>query len=122
MRATATRPEVRELFGRLYARAAQMPVDEAMAALEAADVPCAKALRVEELPDHPQFQANELFFVAEHPRAGPIRGPRTPARFGATPDRRGHHAPELGEHSEQILAEIGWEGSADTLRETGVLG
>ncbi|WP_186453846.1 CaiB/BaiF CoA transferase family protein [Denitratisoma sp. DHT3] len=113
--------EVRTLFGRLYARAREMAVDETLAQLEAADVPCAKALRVDELPTHPQFQANGLFSVTDHPRAGPIRGPRTPARFGATPDVVGLKAPELGEHSEQILAELGWETPAAVLREQGVI-
>ena len=114
--------EVRELFGRLYGRAAEMSVDETLARLEAADVPCAKALRVEELPDHPQFQANRLFAITEHPRAGPMRGPRTPARFGVTPDRIGLCAPGLGEHSEQILTELRWETPIADLRARGVVG
>lgn len=114
--------EVRELFARLYARAADMAMDEALARLEAADVPCARALRLDELPEHPQFQANRLFATADHPRAGPMRGPRTPARFGATPDRTGLRAPELGEHGEQILAELGWETPAAVLRARGVIG
>ena len=114
--------EVRALFGRLYARAADMSVDETLARLEAADVPCARALQVHELPAHPQFQANGLFATTEHPRAGPILGPRTPARFTATPDSMGRSAPELGEDSESILAELGWETPAAVLRERGVIG
>ncbi|HQR02763.1 MAG: CoA transferase [Proteobacteria bacterium] len=113
--------EVRALFGRLYARAREMPVDAVLARLEAADVPCAKALRVEELPSHPQFQANGLFTVTDHPRAGPILGPRTPVRFSATPDVQGLKAPELGEHSDVILTELGWETPVATLREQGVI-
>lgn len=113
--------EVRALFARLYARAQQLPVDATLALLEAADVPCAKALRVDELPGHPQFRANGLFAVWDHPRAGPICGPRTPARFGTTPDVVGLCAPALGEHSEQILAELGWQTPAAELRERGVI-
>jgi crotonobetainyl-CoA:carnitine CoA-transferase CaiB-like acyl-CoA transferase len=113
--------EVRALFGRLYARAREMPMNEMVARLESADVPCAKALRVEDLPAHPQFQANGLFTVTDHPRAGPILGPRTPVRFSATPDTTGRSAPELGEHSDQILAELGWATPAATLREQGVI-
>ncbi len=113
--------EVRALFTRLYARAQNLPVDATLALLEAADVPCAKALRVDELPGHPQFRANGLFAVTDHPRAGPICGPRTPARFGTTPDLVGRCAPALGEHSEQILAELGWQTPAAELRERGVI-
>ena len=114
--------DVRALFGRLYTRTPDMPLDATLAALEAADVPCAKALRVDELPGHPQFQANGLFSVTDHPRAGPMLGPRTPARFSATPDVTGLRAPALGEHSEQLLAELGWETAAAVLRERGVIG
>lgn len=114
--------DVRDLFGRLYARAATLSLDETMAQLEAADVPCAKALRVEELPEHPQFQANGLFTVTEHPQAGPIRSPRYPARLGATPDRTGLLAPGLGEHGEAILAELGWASTPADLRARGVMG
>jgi len=114
--------DVRALFGRLYARAREMRVDDILAQLEAADVPCAKALRVEELPSHPQFQSNGLFALTDHPRAGPILGPRTPVRFGATPDVTGRRAPDLGEHSDAIVAELGWPTPAATLRERGVIG
>ncbi|MBK7814918.1 MAG: CoA transferase [Rhodocyclaceae bacterium] len=114
--------EVRDLFVRLYFRAESMFVDEVVAQLEAADVPCAKALRVEELPDHPQFQANELFVTVDHPRAGPIRLPRTPACFDGTPPSTGARAPFLGEHTEAILAEIKWQSNPAALRERRVIG
>ena len=114
--------EVRDLFVRLYFRAESMFVDEVVAQLEAADVPCAKALRVEELPDHPQFQANELFVTVDHPRAGPIRLPRTPACFDGTPPSTGARAPFLGEHTEAILAEIKWQSDPAALRERRVIG
>lgn len=113
--------DVRALFARLYAQAQHMPVDTTLALLEAADVPCAKALRVDELPGHPQFQANGLFAVSEHPRAAAMLGPRTPARFSATPDVVGRCAPALGEHSEQILAELGWPTPVAELRRLGVI-
>lgn len=114
--------DVRELFARIYARAAKMPADEALAQLEAADVPCAKAFRIDELPQLPQFQANELFGVTEHPQGGQLCNPRNPVRFAATPDRPACLAPELGEHTEQILAELGWATTPDELRARGVIG
>lgn len=114
--------EVRELFMRLYVRAETMSVDAVVAQLEAADVPCAKALRVEELPDHPQFQANQLFVTIDHPRAGPMRLPRTPACFDGTPGPIGVRAPFLGEHTEAILAELKWQTDPAELRERRVIG
>ncbi|MCX7162653.1 MAG: CoA transferase [Rhodocyclales bacterium] len=118
----ANAQDVRELFGRLFAHAATLSVDETMAQLEAADVPCAKALRIKELPEHPQFQANGLFAVTHHPQAGPIRSPRTPARFSATPDTTGQLAPRLGEHGEEILTGLNWRTTIAELRAGGVIG
>jgi crotonobetainyl-CoA:carnitine CoA-transferase CaiB-like acyl-CoA transferase len=54
---------------------------------------------------------------------GAMLRPRHPARFSATPARVSHHAPSLGEHSDDGLAELGLSrAERDELRETGVVG
>jgi crotonobetainyl-CoA:carnitine CoA-transferase CaiB-like acyl-CoA transferase len=74
---------------------------------DAAQVPCAPVLRREDLPEHPQIRANELLVESVHPHAGPMREARPPVRFDRTPADIRRPAPALGEHTDEILAEIG---------------
>ncbi len=80
---------------------------EWLARLDAADVPCAPILGRRELLDHPQLAANELLVESEHPHAGRVRQPRPAARFERTPAEIRRPAPLLGEHSDELLAELG---------------
>ena len=90
--------------------------------LDAAQVPCAPVLRREDLPDHPQVRANELIVESVHPHAGPMREARPAVRFDRTPAEIRRPAPALGEHTDEILAELGCEASEiAALRETRVV-
>jgi crotonobetainyl-CoA:carnitine CoA-transferase CaiB-like acyl-CoA transferase len=80
---------------------------ELLARLEAEDVPCAPVLSREEVPHHPQVQEAGILVELEHPRLGPMRQPRPPARFSATPADVGGPAPALGEHTDAVLGELG---------------
>ncbi len=80
---------------------------EWMERLEAEDVPSAPVLRREDLLTHPQLLANELIVESEHPVAGAMRQPRPPERFSATPSSVRRPAPALGEHTDEVLDEIG---------------
>jgi crotonobetainyl-CoA:carnitine CoA-transferase CaiB-like acyl-CoA transferase len=104
-------------------KAAQTPVDEAIALLEAADVPCARAYYLHELPEHPQMQANGLFVETDHPVAGRMVEPKYPANYSATPAVPATPAAGLGQHSREILAEIGYdETQIEALAAAGVIG
>jgi crotonobetainyl-CoA:carnitine CoA-transferase CaiB-like acyl-CoA transferase len=76
--------------------------------LTAAGVPCAPILTRNQVIRAPQVEA--LGFVVEHthPKAGRLRQARNAARFEGTPAAIRHPAPELGEHSREILAEGGY--------------
>jgi crotonobetainyl-CoA:carnitine CoA-transferase CaiB-like acyl-CoA transferase len=70
----------------------------------------------------PQVRHNGTLVEREHPTAGVIRQPRPPARFDRTPSEPGRLAPLLGEHSDEILAELGLDADARRrLREDGVV-
>ena len=75
--------------------------------LDAADVPCAPILGRRDLLHHPQLIANEIIVESEHPHAGRVRQTRPAARFDRTPAGVRRPAPLLGEHTEEILAELG---------------
>ena len=77
--------------------------------LDAEQVPCAPILPLSEVIHHPQVEANELIFESDHPVVGRIRQPRAAARFDATPTTLERPAPTHGQHTEEILKELGIE-------------
>jgi crotonobetainyl-CoA:carnitine CoA-transferase CaiB-like acyl-CoA transferase len=72
-------------------------------------IPCMPVLSLDDLPDDPHMKAVGMFGVAEHPSEGSYKSIRAPVTFGSTPFRVRRHAPRLGEHTEEILKEIGAE-------------
>jgi crotonobetainyl-CoA:carnitine CoA-transferase CaiB-like acyl-CoA transferase len=96
---------------------------EWLALFERHDVPCAPALKRTEVIRHPQVSASETLIEYDHPVAGKLRQPRPAARFEGTPSARPRGAPRLGEHSEGILRELGFEGGEiERLRAEGAIG
>ncbi len=75
--------------------------------LEAAGVPAAPVLTRNGLLKHPQVIASEIIIETDHPHAGRLRQARPPARFEQTPAEIRRGAPLLGEHTDEILGEIG---------------
>jgi crotonobetainyl-CoA:carnitine CoA-transferase CaiB-like acyl-CoA transferase len=88
--------------------------------LDAEGVPCAPVLARQEVFEHEQIRINEMVAEHDHPVAGRIRQPRPAARFDRTPAAMQRHAPTLGEHSDEILAELGLDSEA--LKAEGVVG
>ncbi len=96
--------------------------EEWLERLEADQVPCAPVLTRDQVIAHPQILASGILLESDHPVAGRLRQTRTAARF-ATPTVVRHGAPRLGQHSREVLAELGL--SADeiaVLRRRGVVG
>ena len=70
-----------------------------------------------------QVLENEYVVDFDHPAAGQIKVMGYPVRFSQTPARVVREAPEFGQHTEEILVELGgysWEDIA-TFREEGVI-
>jgi crotonobetainyl-CoA:carnitine CoA-transferase CaiB-like acyl-CoA transferase len=76
--------------------------------LTAEGVPCAPVLTRSAMIHDPQVVANDIVVETEHPVAGRLRQARPAARFSRTPATVGHGGPALGEHTEVILAELGY--------------
>jgi crotonobetainyl-CoA:carnitine CoA-transferase CaiB-like acyl-CoA transferase len=73
--------------------------------------------------EHPQVTANEIVVETEHSRSGRLRQARPAARFGQAPFEIRHGAPALGEHTREVLAELGCrDGEIEDLRSAGVIG
>jgi crotonobetainyl-CoA:carnitine CoA-transferase CaiB-like acyl-CoA transferase len=80
--------------------------EEWLERLEAAGVPCAPVLTREQVIAHPQVIASGILIESQHPTAGRLRQTRAAARF-ETPTLVRRGAPRLGEHSREILRELG---------------
>jgi len=94
-----------------------------MERLEEYDVPCAPALTRNEVLNHPQIIASGTLIEIDHPISGRLRQARPPARFEHTPAGVRFGAPRLGEHTDEILLEIGYTSAQiEVLRAAGVIG
>ena len=96
---------------------------EIVARLHDHDVPCALVNPVDRVHLDPQVLENAV--LVEHERAwlGPVREPRPPAHFSATPTALGRHAPKFDEHTDEVLGEFGVTAdSIAALRAAGTIG
>ena len=100
----------------------ERPAAEWLAILDEAGVPCAPVLTRREMIDHPQVVASGIVVEHDHPHAGPLRQARPAARFEGTPTEIRNGAPLLGEHTYDILREVGYEdGDIGAMVAAGVL-
>ncbi len=85
---------------------------------------CDPCLDYAEFTAHPQFEANQLSVKVKDPRDGELTLPSIPLRFKKYPPREYcEHAPILGEHTKEVLQELGYTvKEIDKLHEEAVIG
>jgi crotonobetainyl-CoA:carnitine CoA-transferase CaiB-like acyl-CoA transferase len=72
------------------------------------DAPHTAFAKLSEVAEQPHLQAVGLFQEIEHPSEGTIRQARPPTRFSASPARVHRLAPRLGQHTREVLREVGY--------------
>ena len=77
---------------------------------------------IAELKDDPQVIANDYIADVDHPVLGPVKLANHPIHYSETPSSIRTVAPDLGQHTEEILLEIGYEWPDITsLQDKGVI-
>ena len=104
-----------------YAHAANLTMDEATRRLETERVPFAMILTPDQLTRDPHALAIGLFEMQDHPIVGKARLPRHPAHFGATPAKLRDGTPGLGQHTDEILREMGLGDRIAELRASAIV-
>jgi crotonobetainyl-CoA:carnitine CoA-transferase CaiB-like acyl-CoA transferase len=108
---------------RMAAWCAERTSTEALETLGKASIPAAPVLKPQQALDDPHVGSMPFFERIDYPglpRPAPLA--RTPALLSNTPGAIRHRAPTLGEHTDSILAEIGYaEAEIAALRERGVV-
>jgi crotonobetainyl-CoA:carnitine CoA-transferase CaiB-like acyl-CoA transferase len=82
--------------------------EEWLRRLTEAGVPCAPVLTRTTMLTNPQVVANGIVVETEHPRAGRLRQARPAARFSETPATIRQGGPGLGQHTREVLTELGF--------------
>jgi crotonobetainyl-CoA:carnitine CoA-transferase CaiB-like acyl-CoA transferase len=111
-----------ELRPILAGRFAERSTAHWAAALDAAEVPWGAIADVAQAFDSPEAAALDMAVDIEHPALGVLRQAGIPLRFSSTPGTIRTPPPLLGEHSDEVLAEVGYRpGQIAALREAGAI-
>ena len=111
--------ELAAILGKVFE---QYGSEELLAKLQAVDVPCAPILTIDKVIEAPQVVARDLFVDMDYPGLGKMKLTKIPELLCDMPSQIRQRAPLLGEHTDEILTEIGYtEHQIQHLRDSGVI-
>jgi crotonobetainyl-CoA:carnitine CoA-transferase CaiB-like acyl-CoA transferase len=96
---------------------------EWLEALEGADIPVQRMNSLADIVADPHLAATGFFRTVEHPSEGTIRSMAVPSEWSESAPEYRRHAPRLGEHTREVLAEAGYsKEKIDRLIASGAAG
>ncbi|UOD28022.1 CoA transferase [Massilia violaceinigra] len=115
-------PRSAEIDDAIAAWCATHTIDSALAILKAADVPAGKIYSVRDMMSDPQFLAREMFEQHHFSDGTPVKLPAITPKLSATPGQTRWLGPALGQHTDEVLASLGYDAEAiAVLRQAQVL-
>jgi crotonobetainyl-CoA:carnitine CoA-transferase CaiB-like acyl-CoA transferase len=112
-------PALTEILGALFRK---RPSADWIREFEAAGVPVGPVNKIGEMLADPQVAAREMVVEVDHPKAGRMKALGFPVKFTDTPAKVERAAPLLGQHTNEILATLGYDAAAiERLRAEGAV-
>jgi CoA:oxalate CoA-transferase len=74
--------------------------------LEQAGIPCGPVNNIAQVAADPQVAARDMIVNLHHPEAGELKVVNSPFKFSRTPCQAERMAPQLGEHSQEVLKQL----------------
>ena len=96
-----------ELVSTLEHTFAQQTSEHWLDVLESANVPAGPIYDLAQMYDDPQVRAREMVVETEHPVAGSVKNIGIPIKLSDTPGRFQRPAPTLGQHTDEVLRDLG---------------
>ena len=97
-------------------------LDEVLAALNEARIPAGKIYDIADIAGDPHYHARDMILDSELPDGTPVKLPGIVPKLSETPGTVERRAPELGQHTDEILATVGIDApTRDAWRERGII-